>query len=874
MTSRLNSKTKLRGIASHLALIGAVGIGTAGVPATDALAATVQSANPPAAGDESDDTAMPSNGKSADIIVYADKIKGQVQAAQAPITTFDEADIAAYGVSSITDLLAAIAPETNTGRGRGASMPVILVNGQRIASFRELRDYPPESIRRVEVLPEEVALKYGYAPDQRVVNFVLKNSFRSRSVEVEASMPDRGGTDTEKLEARYLRIKMTQRFNLALSSQRTSPLTEAQRHVTQVPGTEPGVATDPDPAAFRTLVAREANYSANATYTMPMGHGVAPGTLTVNTAASRADTNSLDGLNTVLLTDPSPASVVRTLPGPLVRFTRTDTLQSGASLNQPLGLWQLAATLDGTHSYVITDTSNRAVTSALVSEAAAGLLPIYGPLPNLSPAGSIHAVTDANSITSLVTLIGHPLRLPAGQSALTVKAGFAWSGQTGATAQLGTGPVALAVPSLRRGDAQAGINLVLPITSRKESFGGAVGDVTLNLSLGGDQLSDFGTLTNWSAGVTWDPTPKLSLQASFIANQAAPTFVNLGDPQVFNYNQPIFDFTTGKTELATIVTGGNPALLRESEHDIKLGANWTLPFLTNSSLIVEYFNNRSDNVSAPFPLLTPAIETAFPGRVTRCPASSTTCTPGAITSIDERPVNLSSQHEVRLRWGFNLFGTIGKQLPPGSGRMGALFSGMGTGGSRGPGNRGAGGSAAGGQGGRAGPPAGGQRMGNYPGRWNLAIYHTVQFVDRVLVAPGGPSLNLLGGDATGQSGGVARQSIEVDSGMYYNGVGLRLNGTWTGPTHVDPADAPTTSNLRFGALAKFNLRAFVDFDQRPDVVKAVHFLKGARLSLSVNNVLDSRQRVTDGAGATPLAYQPDEIDPLGRVLAMELRKTF
>ena len=452
MIRRLNATLNLCGFASRAAFWGACGIGAMGGLCAPALAdegaAATSAGASPSPVDDSDDAPAAApvavNGTGRDIIVYGDKIKGQVQVAQAPVTTFDEADIAAYGVSSIADLLAAIAPETNTGRGRGASMPVILVNGQRIGSFRELRDYPPESIRRVEVLPEEVALKYGYAPDQRVVNFVLKNSFRSRSAEVEASVPDRGGTDTEKVEARYLRIKKTHRFNLALTADRTSPMTEAQRHVPQLAGTEPGVTTDPDPAAFRTLVSRAADYSANGTYTMPLGHGVAPGTLTVNATASRADANSLDGLNTVTLTDPSQVSVVRTLPGALVRFTRTDTLQAGGSLNQPVGLWQLAATLDGTHSYVITNTANRADTSSLVSAAAGGTLAIDGPLPALASAGYVHAVTDANSLTSLVTLIGHPLRLPAGESSLTAKAGFAWSDQTGATSQVGgqtgTGP--------------------------------------------------------------------------------------------------------------------------------------------------------------------------------------------------------------------------------------------------------------------------------------------------------------------------------------------------------------------------------------------------------------------------------------------------
>ena len=42
-----------------------------------------------------------------------------------------------------------------------------------------MRDIPTEAIQRVEILPEEVALKYGYRADQKVVNIVLRQRFRS-----------------------------------------------------------------------------------------------------------------------------------------------------------------------------------------------------------------------------------------------------------------------------------------------------------------------------------------------------------------------------------------------------------------------------------------------------------------------------------------------------------------------------------------------------------------------------------------------------------------------------------------------------------------------------------------------------------------------
>ena len=91
----------------------------------------------------------------------------------------DTRDVRATGATNINELLEALAPQIGSARGRGGERPVLLLNGQRISSFRELRDIPTEAIQRVEILPEEVALKYGYRADQRVVNIVLRQRFRS-----------------------------------------------------------------------------------------------------------------------------------------------------------------------------------------------------------------------------------------------------------------------------------------------------------------------------------------------------------------------------------------------------------------------------------------------------------------------------------------------------------------------------------------------------------------------------------------------------------------------------------------------------------------------------------------------------------------------
>ncbi len=116
-----------------------------------------------------------------------------------------------------------------------------------------------------------------------------------------------------------------------------------------------------------------------------------------------------------------------------------------------------------------------------------------------------------------------------------------------------------------------------------------IGDITANFSAGLDHLSDFGTLTNWSAGLNWGITEKLNAQASYIVRDAAPGLSQLGAPTIVNYNVPVYDFTNGQTVLANVTTGGNPALKQETQHDLKLG----LPTSCRSSTVRPSSSNTS-----------------------------------------------------------------------------------------------------------------------------------------------------------------------------------------------------------------------------------------------------------------------------------------
>ena len=80
-------------------------------------------------------------------------------------------------------------------------------------------------------------------------------------------------------------------------------------------------------------------------------------------------------------------------------------------------------------------------------------------------------------------------------------------------------------------------------------------------------------------------------------------------------------------------------------------------------------------------------------------------------------------------------------------------------------------------------------------------------------------------------------------------------------------------DLRFADLATVNLRLFADLGQQP-IAREHPFLRGTRVTLSVTNLLNSRQRVTDATGSTPISYQPAYLDALGRSVQLSIRKLF
>lgn len=858
-----------------------------------------------------------------EIVVIGARMQGDVETDIPPTQTLNEADILSTGASSLADVLAALGPQTGSGRGRGSGPPVILLNGQRISSFRDIRDLPPEAIKRVQIFPEELALQYGFRPDQRVVNFILKDNFASFSTEVEYAQPEKGGFSNKEFEINLTRIGKSTRFNFDVEYESRSRLTEDEREVLSsgasalyalqgnVTGLGAGGEIDPvlsalagrtvtvaavpssatlagfaananqaasgDIGQFRTLLPSFQRFATNTTWSKSLG----PQTnFSLNVAYELQDQQSLLGLPYGSFIVPagsafSPFSTDVQLnryfdtPRPLTRNSKTQSLQFGAGFNTMIKDWRLALTAD----YDISTSRSRNFTNAdytaLRAAVSAGTV---NPFATGFGDDLLFTVPDTSQTTAKpielrATLTGKPIMLPAGPVLLTLRAGFDRKTYDTSASRRG---VVTAV-SLRRNNSNGAVNLEIPLIERGTGALGGIGDLSANANFGLTDVSDVGLIKEYGAGLRWSPFEKFSIGVSFIGDENAPTLSNLGNPIVVTPNVAVFDFTRGESRFVELVTGGNPALIGESRKDFKVSADWSPKFIDGLNLQLEYFKNNSRNTTAAFPLLTPEIEAAFPGRVTRD-------LNGQLIRVDQRPVNFDTERSQRIRWGFNISGNLGKQPQGGGGFGGGPGGGRPPGAGR-PGGGGGGGRppGAGGGGGGRGPMGGGGMMvpgGGMPSRWNIALAHTIRLQDEILIRPGLPVLDLLNGSATSSLGGSPRHEVQLSGGVFHNGLGFRLEGNYRSATRVDGNTLTGTSDLRFGDLATLNAFVFINLDQRGKLTKKVKWLQGSRIAIRVNNLLNDVIDVRDNNGLVPLSYQPGLLDPQGRVFEISFRKRF
>ena len=814
------------------------------------------------------------------IVVVGQRPRGSVVGDIPPENVLDTRDIRATGATSIAELLDAVAAQTGSARGRSGGRPILLLNGQRISGFRELRDLPPEAIERMEILPEEVALKYGYAADQRVVNIVLRRRFNSTQLEAGARIATDGDYAAGRAEVGKLAIREGTRTSLNARVEGNDALFENQRDIALQPVPSQPDAVDPRP--FRTLVGASQLARITATHNRPIFGDVSA---TITAEAGRSQGRSRFGVPTGTLTDTDGDTILRAFPvDPLTRETSANNVGLGFALNATRGKWRLSSTGNADWSRSLS-TADRGPDLASIQAQinGGGVIDPLGDLGSLDDLQRDRGRSTRRSLELDATATGPLLTLPAGEANATFRLGGSSTALDSQSRRRGL----TTRSDLRRDVVEGSVSLDLPIAKRAS----AIGRLGANLNAEVSQLSDFGTLTTLGAGVNWSPKTNLNLLASWTLEDGPPSLQQLGDPLLETDNVPFFDAVRGETVNVTTLTGGNAALDADRRSVFKLGGNWRPSEKVDLRLRGEYVHQSIDRPQIGFPAATPALEAAFPDRFVRNPD-------GTLTSVDLRPVNARRSTRDTVRYGFDFTKPLASKRPsqaqiaelrgrfarqnrgavPPAGRTppadappaGASPPPPAPGAEAPDGRRGEGigGGRRGGGGGGGGGPFGGRNGG----RLTLSATHTVTLTDTLEIGPGIEPLDYLDGEALGSTGGRPQHVVEVESGYYNNGLGVRLTADWRSATRVDGGLAG--EDLRFSDYATFDLRLFANLGERFELVSKHPFFLGSSVRLEVNNIFNARPSVRDSAGVVPFAYQSDRLEPIGRTLAISFRKLF
>lgn len=544
--------------------------------------------------------ARPQAGAGGDILVTTRHARGAVVGDLPPERTLGPLDVRALGADNIGALLDILGPQLASARGREDGGSVVLLNGRRVSSLLEVARIPSEAIERLEVFPEDLALRYGYRADQKVVNVVTLERFRSRIGQLSLVAPTEGGRESGTGKIDYLAIRGDTRLSLGATYTRAASLPESERNLRQLAGT-------PELGRFRTLLPSSDQVALEGVVS-----GQIPGDIaaTINGRFEATRTESLLG-------------AVGTRP--LRRYSERGVAHLGTTLGGRSGpwLWTVTASHDRSTSNTRTD----------LDDGAAGR----------EGARS----TDARTLADLL-LNGPIVQLPAGPLSASAHAavelstfGSRW-GRGASAGQIS--------PSRQRGTAQ--LDLDLPIFHRGDKHGAALGKLSANINLALERLSDAGSLRSFGYGLRWSPSSAIGVLMSVADEQTAPTLEQLGAPLLVTPNVRTFDLVRQDVVDVTRTSGGNAGLRAEDRHLFKLGMTLRPIRRTDLTLSIDYVASRTDTPIAAFPILTPQLEDAFPDRFTRG-------ADGVLSAIDGRLLNFADARQKRLRWGVNFARPLG-----------------------------------------------------------------------------------------------------------------------------------------------------------------------------------------------------------------------
>lgn len=825
-----------------------------------------------------------------EVVIYA--TSGQVVAGIYAESELDEAGIAAYGANSVADLLSQVAPNVdNSEQG-----PIILIDGKP-AVGRSVNDLPAEAIAKLQVLPPQAAGAIGESPTRRVLNVVTKPQFTQGTGNLNARAATAGRGFSSRGDVSIVKLRNGNIHNLSVYASKTEPLLEAHRDIISQTLTVPydltgnvlswpvtGVEIDPDlstaagtpvtvagvPAGnaspalvdfallagapnvsnmgrYRSLVGDQINYGLNGTYSRPLPRNIS---LNINGYLDRSESKSLTGATSTLLRLPaaspfSPFSrdvnLARYLGAPLQQDRESTNANLSASLQMQLGKWRLMSDNNFGWNDSTTDSERRVDTTALQAAIDAGTLNPFDAIPAdlLEDVLSDHATAHGYSASTRAQLSGALFNMPAGKANLN--ASVQWQHLEQKSRTVGTNNVSR---DTSRTDRIANFNLQLPLLGSPQSQGfGLGGQINGNIR----DVTATGPLYTWGTGLNWRYGNRVNMSVSFNREKVSPSPGALNDPVVVIDDYRAYDFIRQETVLVRYITGGNPDLKVEHRDVTTIYGNVRPLKDVDFTLNAQYSRTMYDDPMQSLPPPSEDIQNAFPDRYRRD-------ADGRLFEIDARMVNFTRTRNEQFRWGGNFRRAFG--VPKSAS---ATQPGMMTGGQIMLPN-----------GQMATLVDGGDGLSGAGWRFNANFTHQFQIAYKRLLRPGLPVVDLLKGSA-GFGTGQSRHRVNSTIGLAYNGSGMQLNSNWSSSSFVNAGTSTAPNRIDFGATLRFDLQAFTNLGTFYPNNKA---LQGVRVSLSVENLLDFKQKVRDQNGVTPLRYQPYLLNALGRTISLSFRKAF
>lgn len=827
-----------------------------------------------------------------EVVVYG--TSGRLVAGLHAETELGEEDLAAYGANTVGDLLSKVVPDIDSSE----QGPVILINGRPAAGIRSVNDLPPEVVARMQVLPPQAASAIGEDPNRRVINVVLRPELRQGTGNLTAKGSTAGRGFSSNADFSMVKLKGNNFDNLSLQVQKIEPLLEAHRNIVSVPlgvpydlqgnvvpwpatGSEidanlsamagetvtvagiPAGMTAPtlgdflplantpntsDVGRYRTLIGDSYNLGMNGNLSRSLPRNIS---FNLNAYLSHNESSSLTGITPSLLHVPSASpfspfasdvSVARYLGGPLHQDgTRTQGNVS-ANFNLQLGKWRLMTDTSFGLQRSVTDSERRVDTGGMQAAIDAGTLNPFEefPVETLGEMLSDRARGRGHSLSTRLQISGALFDLPAGRANANLSAQLQRSEQRSRT----TGTINI-TSNRKRTDMVANGSLQLPLLGNPTPQGFAVG---AELNGSARDVSGSGTMVNWGTGLNWRYSNRGNLRVAFNRENVAPYPEALSAPIVTIDDYRTYDFIRQETVLVRYITGGFPDLRTEKRNIINASGQ-IRPFKAiDFTLNAQYTRTMYYDPMSGLPAPSEAVQAAFPDRFRRDAE-------GRLYEVDARMVNFERTRNEQLRIGGSFrrtFGATSGAASPGtaissgqiitSGDLPASFMMA--------------------QGAESLSGAGWRLNANFNHQWQLAY--------KRLMRPGVPVVDLVAGGA-GSGTGQPRHRFQSTIGLAYNGTGLQLNGGWSSATYIIAGTSTDPTRIDFGSVLRFNLQAFTNLGTLYPASKP---LKGVRISLTVDNLLDQKQRVTDQNGETPLRYQPWLIDSLGRVVSLSFRKAF